>query len=85
MNARERAKLAKFDTARRQELLRELVERRKELGIRQVDVAKSMGIGQPAVSELERGETSPKLETLQRYARAVKAELSVDWIPTNVG
>jgi predicted transcriptional regulator len=38
---------------------------------RQVDVAKAMGVGQPSVSELERGETNPRLDTLQRYAHAI--------------
>lgn len=57
--------------AKRAELLRNLVEARKKAELRQVDVAEKMGIGQPSVSEFERGETSPKLETLQKYAEAV--------------
>lgn len=63
------------DADTRTALLNALVKRRRALGLRQVDVAARMGIGQPSVSELERGEISPKLSTLQRYARAVDAEL----------
>lgn len=56
-----------------------LVELRKGSDplIRQVDVAKRMGIGQPSVSEFERGEFEPKISTIQRYARAVGAKLKL--------
>lgn len=63
------------DADARQELLQALVQRRRDCGLRQVDVAARMGVGQPSISELERGEVSPRLSTLQRYARAVDAEL----------
>lgn len=54
-----------------------LVQIRKDKGLRQVDVAKSLGIGQPAVSELESGVTSPRLDTLARYAEALGLTLSI--------
>ena len=62
---------------KRAELLRNLVEARKKAELRQVDVAERMGIGQPSVSEFERGETSPKLETLQKYAEAIGCTLNI--------
>lgn len=71
------------DASKRDEVLRNLVEHRKRSGLRQIDVAESMGIGQPSVSELERGETSPKLETLQRYARAIGATIHIHIAPDN--
>jgi transcriptional regulator with XRE-family HTH domain len=36
-----------------------------------------MDIGQPSVSELERGEVVPKIVTLERYAEAVGVKLKV--------
>lgn len=64
-----------FEDYARAELLNDLVALRRASGLRQVDVAAAMGVGQPSVSELERGETSPKLSTLQRYARAIGAKI----------
>lgn len=61
-------------------VLNALVALRKDRGMRQVDVARAMGIGQPSVSELERGEVSPRLSTLQRYASAVGATISIEII-----
>lgn len=53
------------------DLLKQLVALRHEKKLRQVDVAQKMGVGQPSVSELERGETNPRLDTIQRYAHAI--------------
>lgn len=61
--------------ADRHEALRKLVALRKAKKLRQVDVAARMGIGQPSVSELERGEVPPKVETLERYAAAISGTL----------
>lgn len=68
----------KDDDALARQILTDLVNHRKNVGLRQVDVAEKMGIGQPSVSELERGETSPRLSTLSRYAYAVGLELTVE-------
>lgn len=65
------------NSAKRAEILRNLVEGRKRAGLRQADVAEAMGVGQPSISELERGETSPKLETLQRYADAIGVDMVI--------
>lgn len=69
------------DALNRLDVLSYLVKYRRdraaklEEGFRQVDVARKMGIGQPALSEFERGGTSPRMETVQRYARALGLEL----------
>lgn len=66
------------DSVSRAELINRLVEIRQEKKLRQVDIAAAMGIGQPSVSEFERGMVDPKLSTLQRYARAVGVELKLE-------
>lgn len=66
------------DTEKAAGLLAQLVALRKEKQLRQVDVAASMGVGQPSVSELERGETNPRLDTLQRYARAIGVRIEFE-------
>lgn len=58
------------------EVMPMLIAHRKVQGLRQKDVAKLMGIGQPAISELESGNTVPKLDTVQRYAKAVGYRLT---------
>lgn len=60
-----------------QSILERLVEIRNLRGLRQKDVAELMGIGQPALSELESGNTAPKLDTIQRYAKALGYD--VEW------
>lgn len=66
------------DTEKAAGLLAQLVALRKDKDLRQVDVAASMGVGQPSVSELERGETNPRLDTLQRYARAIGVRIEFE-------
>jgi transcriptional regulator with XRE-family HTH domain len=67
-------------------LLEQLVEIRQrrnkagQPGYRQVDVAKAMGVGQPSVSELERGETNPRLDTILRYASAINVQVNFEVI-----
>lgn len=69
---------AAFDDARRRTvLLRELVNWRNGRGLTQREVAEAMDTTQSAVSELEKGRIDPRLSTLQRYARALGAELDV--------
>ena len=55
----------------------QLVRRRKHLGIKQKALAEKMGTSQSTVSEFERLGGNPTMFTLQRYARAVDAELVV--------
>ena len=73
------------DIARRGEILRALIARRKRTpGLTQKIVASAMGTTQSAVSELECGVTDPYLSTLQRYARAVGTRLALGLEPISL-
>lgn len=65
------------DYRAREGLIDELVERRKLLRVSQAEVASRMGVGQSTISEFENEATDPRLSTLQRYARALDAHVSV--------
>ena len=73
----EAAKSAYEDEARIS-AFRELVYRlRTEAGLTQADLAVRMGTTQSAIARMEGGGTRPTLETLERIASAVGAELVV--------
>lgn len=65
------------DAETRLDLLDELVALRKSSHLTQKQVAEAMETTQSTVSEFENGGEDPYLSTLQRYARAVGAKLSV--------
>jgi transcriptional regulator with XRE-family HTH domain len=65
------------DAQSRSRLLISLVHCRSEKGLAQRTVARFMGTTQSAISQLESGETDPRLSTLQRYARAVGARVFI--------
>lgn len=55
---------------------------RKKAGMTQADLAKKLGISYVNISQLEKDQRSPKLETLQRIAAALGVpvqELIADW------
>ncbi|HEV8564584.1 MAG TPA: helix-turn-helix transcriptional regulator [Actinomycetota bacterium] len=56
-------------------LVKSLAERRRRLGLSQTVVAARMGTSQSALARLEKGETDPRITTVQRYALAVGEEL----------
>jgi transcriptional regulator with XRE-family HTH domain len=64
-------------SARRQELLAELVAERRAAGLSQAEVADRMGTSQPAVARVEAGAVDARLSTLQRYAEAVGRRLEL--------
>lgn len=66
-----------YDLNLREAVIEDLIRARKAGRLNQTVVAKRMGVGQPTVSEFENEATDPRLSTLQRYARAVGATLSV--------
>lgn len=68
-------KAAAEDAEDRYFVLDMLIEMRRLAGLTQTDVAQRMGITQATVAGLETKAHDPKLSTLQRYARAVGAEL----------
>ncbi len=69
-------------------VLDSLVALRRMLGLSQTAVANRMGVRQPTVSGFETEGSDPRLSTLQRYARAVRARLRLivdvpthcDWV-----
>lgn len=74
-NIRRRAKLL----AREQhKLMRELVEQRERHNLSQGEVGDRMGMSQSAVSQFERYDSNPTLNSIRRYALAVGAVLEID-------
>jgi transcriptional regulator with XRE-family HTH domain len=61
-------------------LIQALTSLRTALGISQRQVATRMQTQQSAVSDLEKGDSDPRLSTLQRYARAIGCRLDLGLI-----
>jgi ribosome-binding protein aMBF1 (putative translation factor) len=59
-----------------EELVAELVARRRALGLSQTEVAARMGTSQSAVARLEGGGADARLSTVQRYAQALGHRLA---------
>jgi transcriptional regulator with XRE-family HTH domain len=55
-----------------------LIARRKSLRLSQQEVADRMGNTQAGVSELERRESTPRIETLRRWVSALDCTLWLD-------
>lgn len=66
-----RDRLADYIVTADENLMRELVARRKELKLRQEDVAERMGIDKSNVSRIERGDRDLLQSTLRRYLMAI--------------
>jgi len=64
-------------SARRRELIDELVRVRQEGELSQTEIAARMGTSQSAVARLESGALDARLSTLERYAAALGQ--TVDW------
>jgi transcriptional regulator with XRE-family HTH domain len=58
-------------------LIDQLIELRRERGLNQSAIARLMGVGQSTVSGFENETTDPRLSTLQRYARALDARVTL--------
>jgi DNA-binding XRE family transcriptional regulator len=54
----------------------DLIDLRIEKGITQAEVAKLLGISQPAVSQFEKLNSMPHVETVLAYALAIGAKLN---------
>jgi len=65
------------------QLGRRVRELREQLGLSQTTLAKRASMTQPAVARFEAGGTVPTLPVLERLARALGAELTVDLAPTS--
>lgn len=57
---------------------------RRKAGLSQVELAKRAGTSQPSIARLERGLVSPTVISLDRIARALGAELVIDFEPPGV-
>jgi DNA-binding XRE family transcriptional regulator len=68
---------------RKRQQLRALATKRVELGLSRARVAKRMGMSQAALESLERGESDPKLSTLEYYALALGHKLELRLAPTS--
>jgi len=68
-----RDRLAEYILASDDQMLEDLVARRKALGLKQEDVAARMGIDKSGVSRIESGLRDLQLSTLRRYAMAIDA------------
>ena len=67
-----------YDDEARVSAFRELVHRlRTDAGLTQAELAQRMGTTQSAIARMEGGGTRPSLETLEKLAAAVGAELVV--------
>lgn len=70
-------KAAYEDAGYRENLVRDLVSRRKALGLNQTVLAERMGTKQSVVSEFEGCVGDARISTFQRYARAVDCRLQL--------
>lgn len=75
---RSKAAKAAYEDEERIAAFRELVHRvRTEAGLTQVELADRMGTTQSAIARMEGGGTRPTLDTLEKLAAAVGADLVV--------
>lgn len=54
---------------------------RRRAGVSQAELAKRAKTSQPAIARLEKGQVSPTVISLDRIARALGAELVIDFEP----
>ena len=59
------------------EVVRTIINERIKRGWSQAELAVAIGSRQPVISRLERGESNPSLQTLQRIAKALDLSLKV--------
>ena len=61
-------------------VIREIVKHRSRAKMTQAELAAKMGVTQGVVSRLESGEHSPKLETLNKAAKALGCRVDVRFV-----
>jgi transcriptional regulator with XRE-family HTH domain len=64
-------------TEQRRRLILQLARRRRSFGLSQTQVAAYMGTSQSAVARLEAGEVDTRVSTLERYAAAIGARITL--------
>ncbi|MGB6165525.1 MAG: helix-turn-helix transcriptional regulator [Pseudonocardiaceae bacterium] len=73
-----------YDAARLAfELGRQVRELRVQQGLSQTELARRAGMTQPAVARFEAGGTVPTLPVLERLARSLGTELTVQLVPSS--
>ena len=58
-------------------VVRQLIEMREKHGWSQRDLAERAGMKQPQLARLETGQVEPRLDTLQRLAKAMGSRLTI--------
>ena len=58
-------------------LIDALIELRRRTEVTQTELAKRMGVKQPTISGFENQDSDPRVTTIQRYARALGARVSL--------
>lgn len=64
-------------------VVRQLIALREQRGWSQRELAHRAGMKQPQLARLETGQVEPKLDTLQRLAKAMGCEVHVSFQPAN--
>ncbi len=59
------------------DVVRTIIKERTKRGWSQTELAEAIGSRQPVISRLERGDSNPSLQTLQRIAQALNLSLHV--------
>lgn len=59
----------------RSKIISDLIKRRKELGLTQRKLAKRANLHQTAIARLEKEGAIPRLDTLEKVAKALNAEI----------
>ena len=59
------------------EVIKSIIQQRHKRGFSQLELAERAGTRQPVISRLERGDSNPTLELLQRVANALDLKLTV--------
>jgi ribosome-binding protein aMBF1 (putative translation factor) len=68
---------AYLDLEPRYAVVRQLIELREQHGWSQRELAERAGMKQPQLARLETGQVEPKLDTLQRLAKAMGSRLTI--------
>lgn len=62
-------------------LAQQIRDLRVAKGLSQAEVAEQVGTKQPSIARIERGESLPKIEMLQRLARVFGMRVQIEFVP----